>query len=71
MHAEFNIFKLVFGLPDHSFCECVILLMVALHYLPNTMVWAIVATICRNNPFNEDMLGNSLVEGLVRIRLFE
>ena len=42
-----------------------------LHYSPDTMVWASAAAICRNNPFSEEMLGNSIVEGFVRVRLIE
>ena len=41
------------------------------HYSPDTMVWASAAAICRNNPFSEEMLGNSIVEGFVRVRLIE
>ena len=63
--------KLVFGLLHRSFCGSVALFKVASHYLPDTMVWASAAAICRNNTFNEKMLGSSLVEGFICVRLIE
>ena len=43
----------------------------ASHYSPDTMVWASAAAVCRNNPFSEEMLGTSIVEGFIRVRLIE
>ena len=41
------------------------------HYSPDTMVWASAAAICKNNPFSEEMLGTSIVEGFVCVRLIK
>ena len=71
VQSYYSILKLVFGLLDRNFCVCVALFTMASHYSPNTMVWASAAAICRNNPFSEEMLGTSIVEGFVHIRLIE
>ena len=68
---SYSILKLVFGLLDRSFCECVALFMMTSHNSPDTMVQASAAAICRDNPFSEEMLGTSIVEGFVRLRLIE
>ena len=68
---SYSILKLVFGLLDRGFCVCVALFTMASHYSPDTMLWASAAAICRNNPFSEEMLGNSILEGLIRVRLIE
>ena len=56
---------------DRGFRVCVALFKMATHYLPNTMVWASAAAVCRNNSFSEEMLGASIVEGFIRVRLIE
>ena len=59
----------MFGLLDRGFCVCVGLFKIASHYLPDAIVWASAAVICRNNPFSEEMLGSFIVEGFIRVRL--
>ena len=46
----------------------VALFKMASHYPPDTMVWVGAAAVCRNNPFGEEMLGTSIVEGFIRVR---
>ena len=68
---RYSILKLVFGLLHRGFCISAALFKMASQCLPDTMVWDSTAAVCRNNPFSEKMLGSSLVEGFICVRLIE